>query len=227
MMQDIQARRLGLALAALALTFVGCSKKDTYNTDTAAGSVALPSDSANTGGEMALPTTAAGVVDFLKTVDTAEVEAGQLAKTKATNAQVKSFAQTMVTEHGSDLKKLNRMSMSDSMAAGESSAIVSTLRSKHQEMMDRLQNMSGSEFDRAYMDAMVNGHQEVLDALRQLQSSPASSQWSTTDTAEKAGSGSLQQTIDGEISAVEKHLERARTIQGKLTGAAGSDTTRR
>jgi hypothetical protein len=65
---------------------------------------------------------------------------------------------------------------------------------------------------------MVNAHQQVLDLVRQLQSSGQSAQWSTTDTTK---AGSVAQYLNEKASGVEKHLERARTVQSSL-----SDTTR-
>ena len=213
--------RVMLALAVAAFTAAACSKRNDYavDTTTAAGSVALPD---TTPSAPTLPTTEAGVVDLLRTIDNGEVEAGQLAKTKASNAKVKSFAQSMVTDHTNGLKKLDRIKTGPDSGATtmppETSTIVSTLQSKHQELMSRLQSLSGAEFDRVYMDEMVNAHQQVLDLVRQLQSSAQSAQWSTTDTSKP---GSVAQYLNEKVTGVEKHLERARTVQSSL-----SDTTR-
>ena len=228
MTQAFESRRLVFAFAVATLTAAAaCSKGNdgAYDTTAATGTVALPSDTAPppTSGAMDLPTTEAGVVELLRTIDNGEVEAGQLAKTKASNAKVKSFAQSMVTDHSNGLKKLDRIKTGPDSGATtmtpETSPIVTTLQSKHQELMSRLQNLSGAEFDRAYMDEMVNAHQQVLDLVRQLQSSAQSAQWSTTDTSKV---GSVAQYLSQKVSGVEKHLERARTVQSSL----GSDTTR-
>jgi putative membrane protein len=210
--------RLMLVLAVAAFTAVACSKRNdnAIDTTTAAGSVALPD---TTPSAPALPTTEAGVVDLFRTIDNGEVEAGQLAKTKASNAKVKSFAQTMVTDHSNGLKKLDRIQTGlGTTAMPEASTMVTTLQSKHQELMSRLQSLSGAEFDRVYMDEMVNAHQQVLDLVRQLQSSGQSAQWSSTDTTK---AGSVAQYLTEKASGVEKHLEKARTVQSSL-----SDTTR-
>jgi putative membrane protein len=37
---------------------------------------------------------------------------------------------------------------------------------EHQDLIDRLSKLSGAEFDRAYIDAMVDGHQDVIDSLQ-------------------------------------------------------------
>lgn len=226
MKQGFELRRLVLAFAVATLAAVACNKRNdnAYDTTSASGTVALPSDSAAAppgGGATDLPTTEAGVIELLKAVDTSEVEAGQLARTRAANAKVKGFAREMVTEHSADLKKLGRMRVGrDSATTPEVSPMVTTLQSKHQQSMSRLQGLSGAEFDRAYMEEMVNGHQQVLDLLHQLQSSSQSAQWSSADISK---AGSLAQQLTREVSTVERHLERARTIQSSLSG---SDTTR-
>ncbi len=228
MTQAFESRRLVFAFAVATLAAVAACNKGTdggYDTTAATGTVALPSDTAPppTSGTMDLPTTEAGVVELLRTIDNGEVEAGQLAKTKASNAKVKSFAQSMVTDHSNGLKKLDRIKIGPDSGTTtmtpETSPIVTTLQSKHQQLMSRLQSLSGAEFDRAYMDEMVNAHEQVLDLVRQLQSSTQSAQWSTTDTSK---AGSVAQYLNQKVSGVEKHLERARTVQSSL----GSDTTR-
>jgi putative membrane protein len=40
------------------------------------------------------------------------------------------------------------------------------LDQKHRELADRLSKLKGTEFDREYMTAMVQGHQEVLSKLQ-------------------------------------------------------------
>ena len=223
-----ESRRLVFALAVATLAAAAaCNKKTdgTYDTTAATGTVALPSDTTPppTSGAMDLPTTEAGVVELFRTIDNGEIEAGQLAKTKASNAKVKSFAQSMVTDHSNGLKKLDRiktgLESGTTTMTPETSPIVTTLQSKHQETMSRLQSLSGAEFDRAYMDEMVNAHQQVLDLVRQLQSSAQSAQWSSTDTTK---AGSVAQYLNQKVSGVEKHLDRARTVQSGLA----SDTTR-
>ena len=220
MTQVFESRRLVFALVVATLAAAACNKgkDEAYDTTAATGTVALPSDTAAPpSGAMNLPTTEAGVVELLKTIDNGEVEVGQLAKTKASSAKVKSFAQSMVTDHSNSLKKLDRIKIGPDSGTTtltpETSPIVTTLQSKHQELMSRLQSLSGAEFDRVYIDEMVNAHQQVLDLVRQLQGSAQSAQWSSTDTTK---AGSVAQYLNQKVSGVEKHLERARTVQSSL-----------
>jgi putative membrane protein len=84
----------------------------------------------------------------------AEVQLGQMAAQKGTNADVKAFGQQMVDDHtkaNDDLK---------SVAAKENMTLPTDLSAKDQALQSKLQNLSGEQFDRAYMKAMVKDHEE-------------------------------------------------------------------
>lgn len=90
----------------------------------------------------------------------AEVELARLAQQRAASSEVKQFADMMIRDHtkaGDELKQIaNRHSI-------EAPA---QLEQEHRELMERLSDLRGEEFDRAYMDAMVDSHQDVVAHLR-------------------------------------------------------------
>src|SRR5262249_32671391 len=82
----------------------------------------------------------------------AEVQLGQMAAEKASDADVKAFGQRMVGDHtkvNDDLKTI---------ASKQGIDLPTSLDSKHKAMVDRLSKLSGSEFDRAYVREMVKDH---------------------------------------------------------------------
>src|SRR5262249_3444052 len=81
----------------------------------------------------------------------AEVELGKIASSKATNPRVKEFAETMVKDHTEALDKLQALS-------GAPSNIKPNAKQKL--IAERLSKLSGAEFDREYIKAMVTEHQE-------------------------------------------------------------------
>ncbi|MDN3588511.1 DUF4142 domain-containing protein [Pedobacter aquatilis] len=89
----------------------------------------------------------------------AEVEMGKLALEKSTNASVKEFATMMVSDHG----KANTELMS--IAAMKNITLPTTVDAEHQKKMDDLSKKSGSDFDKAYVDAMVDGHKSTYDLM--------------------------------------------------------------
>lgn len=86
----------------------------------------------------------------------AEVELGKLASTKAQNAEVKSFAQKMVTDHTKANDELK------ALAKEKNVTLPTTLDSAHQSTMSDLQGLSGAEFDKEYVNAMVKDHEATV-----------------------------------------------------------------
>ncbi|MFL5810805.1 MAG: DUF4142 domain-containing protein [Flavisolibacter sp.] len=86
----------------------------------------------------------------------AEIQAGQLAATKATNAGVKSFAQMMVSEHTQAQADLKTSATSAGFTVSDS------VDAEHRALMTRLSTLSGYAFDTAYMHSQVNDHLKTL-----------------------------------------------------------------
>jgi predicted outer membrane protein len=113
-------------------------------------------------GQEAPPTStdAQGFVNDLTIAGLAEVQLGKTASERSTNADVKAFGQMMVKDHsaaGNELKQV---------ASQLKIQPPTQLDQKHKDLADRLSKLQGAEFDREYMNAMVQGHQEVLGKLR-------------------------------------------------------------
>jgi predicted outer membrane protein len=130
-------------------------------------------------------------------MNVAEVETSRIATTKATNPRVKQFAEMMVKDHTGALAKLRggtdatggtgttggkgTPGTSGGTATPGTSGGTATPRgtgtagmtgdmkmnAKHQQEADRLSKLSGAEFDREYMKAMVNDHQEAVRFFEQ------------------------------------------------------------
>lgn len=84
----------------------------------------------------------------------AEVQMGQLAEQKASSPQVKELAQQLVKDHTAANKQLVAL-------ANRKHANV-VLQPPPSDVMDKLQSLSGSDFDQAYASAMVGGHQKAI-----------------------------------------------------------------
>jgi putative membrane protein len=91
--------------------------------------------------------------------DQNEIKLSELAVDKASTPAAKSFAKKMVTEH----KK-----MSASMRPFAEQADVtppSGPDADHQKEYDKLNGLSGGDFDKEYIDQMVTDHSKALDAF--------------------------------------------------------------
>lgn len=134
----------------------------------------------------------------------AEVELGRLASQKAQSAQVKQFAQKMVEDHGKSNQELK------TLAQGKNITVPTDLDTRHTSTKDRLEKLSGAEFDRAYMQQMVQDHQKtVADFRRESQSGQ--------DSEVKAWAAK-------QLPTLEQHLQMAQQASRGAVGTSGTQS---
>ena len=91
--------------------------------------------------------------------DRNEIALSEVAEQKATDPAVKAFAKKMVTEH---------KQMTDSMKPFAEKWGINPPTgpdSDHQKELDKLNGLSGKDFDKEYIDQMVSDHAKALDAF--------------------------------------------------------------
>ena len=106
----------------------------------------------------------AQIASIVVTANQVDIDAAKLAETKSHNADVKAFAQRMITDHtavikaGSDLlAKLN--------VTPQDNPTSQSLKSDGDKSLAHLRNLEGAAFDKAYMDREVAYHAQVIGAL--------------------------------------------------------------
>ena len=125
---------------------------------------------------------------------TAEVELARLALQKSQNAEVKKFAQMMMTDHTKANDELK------ALAAKKSVTLPSDL-GKHQSTLDDLNGKTGADFDKAYVAAMVEDHEADVDFFEDnTANSDADIKAFTTKT----------------LPTLKSHLEMIKGIQSKM-----------
>jgi putative membrane protein len=130
-----------------------------------------------------------------------EIRLGQLAQSKASNQAVKQFAQRMVADHNNLLNQLT------SVASTSGQSFTPTMDSRHQNQIDRLQGLSGAEFDRNYMSLMIRAHQrDVTHFQTQSQS---------------AHSNQVRTLAANSLPVLQQHLSLALQVGGQV----GADST--
>ncbi|NUR56350.1 MAG: DUF4142 domain-containing protein [Acidobacteria bacterium] len=132
----------------------------------------------------------------------AEVELGNLAKEKASNADVKQFADRMVTDHGKANDELKNWAQQKNVT------LPTELDAKHKAKRDQLAKLSGEAFDKAYMREMLTDHQHDVAAFKR-QSTAAK------DPDLKAWAGKTLPTL-------QDHLKQARDTNAKVGGSGGA-----
>ena len=89
----------------------------------------------------------------------AEVELGKMAAERSTNAEVKKFGQMMVDDHTAAGDKLK------AVASQHNIPVPTALDETHRDLRDKLAKLQGADFDREYMNAMVDGHEAVASEI--------------------------------------------------------------
>lgn len=155
------------------------------------------------GGDM----TEADVVSFLNTANTAEIQAAELAQQQSQNEEVRQYAQQMITDHTQANEMLGQAGQTGAATDTQSEA-ARTLRDEAASTMQRLQGLTGAEFDRAYIDSQVQMHQRVLDQLDQA-------------TGATTAGGQLSTQLQTLRPTLESHLQRAQQLQQTLQQTTG------
>jgi putative membrane protein len=139
----------------------------------------------------------------------AEVELGRLAEQKASSADVREFGAMMVRDHqkaGTELKQIASRHDIQPEASGAARETAGTsgpmMHEEHRDLHERLSKLSGAEFDREYIDAMVNAHQKAVDAVE--------------EKATDGDNAEVKQWAASTLPTLKQHLERAKQIQANL-----------
>ena len=128
----------------------------------------------------------------------AEVEFGKLAAERASSQDVKQFGQKMVDDHTKANDQLKQV------ASEEGITLPDKLSAKDEATKDRLEKLSGEQFDRAYMRDMVTDHTKDVSEFR---------------TESKAGKDpSVRNFAQQTLPTLEDHLKQAKTIAPQVTG---------
>jgi putative membrane protein len=149
----------------------------------------------------------------------AEVELGRMATERGASPEVKRFGDMMVKDHSKAGDELKQVAMQHSipMPAG--------LDQKHQDLKTTLSNLRGAEFDREYMKAMVDGHEDVVDRLQTRASEDRFGDNKGEVKPERSDNpveGALNQWAAKALPTVRHHLDEAKRINDGLARALTS-----
>ena len=130
-----------------------------------------------------------------------EVQLGELAQQQAKDEQVIQFGERMVQDHGRANEKL--------MAIAEQKAIQlpQELSGDAQQKYEEMQQLSGAEFDEAYMDEMVEDHEKDVELFEQQ--------------AESGEDPDLRAFAEETLPTLREHMELAKQVQSQITAVGG------
>jgi putative membrane protein len=191
----IHNKFLGSVMVVTILGFSACRDAEYADSDTAA----VVTDTTAMGGNV-VAYSDANAVAFIQTVNTGEIEAAALARTKATNAEIKAFARQMETDHTA-LK--NEVAEAAQRLGLSATATDEDVLEEHQEAMKELNEAkAGKEFDDEYINEEVEGHKEALDKI--------------DDAIEKTQNAEFKALLQKARGAIDGHLKRAEELDKKV-----------
>ncbi|OKL41240.1 DUF305 domain-containing protein [Pontibacter flavimaris] len=125
-----------------------------------------------------------------------EVELGKLAQQQAMNQQVKDFGTMMVNDHSKANDELK------ALAAKKSLVLPDSMSQDHMDHVKELRDKKGADFDAAYMDLMVEDHEEDVEMFEEASNN-------LEDAEAKAFASKT-------LATLRTHLNRAQEIDSTL-----------
>src|SRR4051812_32406236 len=106
----------------------------------------------------------AQIAHIVVTANQVDIDAGKLAETKGSSADVKAFGKQMVTDHSGVNQQASALATKLKVTP-EDNPTSQSLKSGGAENVKNLQGLSGSAFDKAYIDHEIAYHEQVLGAI--------------------------------------------------------------
>ncbi|SRR6266404_1265115 len=204
----MNGRGFGLTtLAIAALTVAACRKKENYGTDTTAAA------SSTVGGDTAAIAAAgapavvggtwtdANIFALLDEANAADSSAGAVAATKGTASSVRDYGRQMMRDHHQ--LRVQGAALAKKLNITPSAPSDDPLPAAAQSEMNTLNTTAkGKDFDKAYIDAEVDAHKQVLDIA--------------TKAAGQTQNAELKNLIQKAAPVIQGHLDKAESIQKNL-----------
>jgi putative membrane protein len=125
-----------------------------------------------------------------------EVELGKIAQQNARSQRVKDFGAMMDRDHSKANDELK------SVAQSKGIEIPPSMNDHHRSMVEDMKKKNGNEFDKAYIDMMVNDHNNDIDAFKTQSNS--------------GNDGDLKAFAAKTLPVLETHLDSAKAVQKSL-----------
>jgi putative membrane protein len=138
----------------------------------------------------------AGFMNSAIELELSEVELGNIAMQRGANENVREFAQRMVKDHDKAKNELTKL------AAQKSQSLPTETTDAHRRLRERLAKLSGSDFDRVYMEAMVRDHEEAVALFRR--------------EAQQGHASDVKEWADKQVKMLKAHLRDAKNINARL-----------
>jgi putative membrane protein len=144
----------------------------------------------------------AQIAHIVVTANQVDIDAGKLAASRATNAEVKAFGEMMSRDHAGVNKQAVDLATKLKVTPQDNDTSKS-LKAGGEKNVANLKTLKGAAFDKAYIDNEVAYHQAVLDAVDKT-------------LIPSAQNADLKALIVKVRPAFVAHLEKAKQVQSSL-----------
>jgi putative membrane protein len=135
-----------------------------------------------------------------------EVKSAEIAKDRASSAEVKSFAEQMIQDHEKANRELEKL------AGRKQISVPTALDNEHQRSIDELSSLSGDAFDRAYVKQQKEGHQQMLQLM--------------DDEAKNGSDPELKDFAAKTKTVVAEHQQRVEELSRDVAGRSAETSAR-
>ena len=142
------------------------------------------------------------ILDFLMTVDRNEIAITNLALEKQLTPDIKKYVQMLKQQHKQHFKQALNLSKKTGNSPIDSAAVISLQKNGARELA-ALTPLNGNAFDKAFIDAMVAGHTNVLNIIN-------------NDLLKNVSNPVLKKYILSTLPHIELHLQQGKMIQKEL-----------
>ena len=129
-------------------------------------------------------------------VDMKEIELGKLAQQKSTNKDIQALGKMMVDQH------MKASADTKALAGKKNVTLPSSLTEKGKEAYEDLNDKTGHDFDKAYADMMVDGHEKTIEKMEKA--------------SEKAEDADIRMWAANMLPVLRTHLEHAKMTKEKV-----------
>jgi putative membrane protein len=144
----------------------------------------------------------AELTGFVNAFNDAEVEVGQLAATKATDAEVKALASQIVRDHRALKADINRTVQQLNITATVPEDDEDLAEDHQAGMRDLQAKAKGAEFDEAFLEHEIRMHRKVLDEVK--------------DAIGRSQSADMRTLLEKARDGIQAHLTRAEELEKKF-----------
>jgi putative membrane protein len=106
----------------------------------------------------------AQIASIVVTANQVDIDAGKLAHSTSANADVKAFAERMITDHTAVNKSATEL-VAKLKVAPQDNPTSQSLKAAGDKNLSHLKTLKGAQFDKAYAEHEITYHQQVIDAL--------------------------------------------------------------